>query len=109
MKLFRKLEVKIRYIIWAFKMLSYPTTYDKINYQGTLGVLTNGVNAPRWKTNITKNQIHQNTFLVIRGFKRDFRVFKQRYSFQMSSWYYIDYRNKLGSRISYYNSNDIRF
>lgn len=107
--LLRKLEVKIRYAIWAYQRLSYPTTYDKINYQGELGYCQNGVNAPYWKISLKDERVHERHLLVIRDFKRDFRVFKQHYNFQMSYWYSIDYRNPLFSRISYLNSSNIKF
>lgn len=107
--LLRKLEVKIRYAIWAFRMLSRPTTNDKINYQGNIGYCINGVNAPMWKISLAQHRVHENKFLLIRDIKRDLQAFKQRYGFQMRSWYSIDYRNKLGSRISYYNSSNIKF
>src|SRR5690606_10150999 len=108
-KIMRKIEVKIRYIVWAYKRLSFPTTYDKINYQGDEGYCINGVNSPMWLTSLSNQRIHESKFLVIRSVKRDIIVFKEHYLFQLRYWYSIDNRNKLFTRISYYNSNNIKF
>lgn len=108
MKLFRKLEVKIRYMIWSYKRLDYPTTGDEINYQGSIGYCVHGIDQPFWRITLSDHKVHENKFLVIRSFKRDWRVFWERYNFQMDYWYMIDCNGPMFTNIKYDEAKPIK-
>ena len=104
----RKLIVKLMYVVWAVSQLKEPTSYDQVIYEGEKRYIKYG--NPHWKIDGISQQVKSSEFKIVRGLKRDWRVFKQRYSFQMSSWYRIDTWNKpIFRRISYKNSSNISF
>lgn len=107
MKLLRKIEVLIRYVVWCIQRLKAPTTYDKVYYNGGYHYIKYG--NPNWTIKGKPEQLKTSEFKVCRGIKRDWRVFKQRFRFQMSNWYSIDNRTALFTRISYKDWNDIFF
>lgn len=46
---------------------------------------------------------------IIKDYKIWFSVFKSKYLFQKKAWYRIDCKKSIFSRISYVNSNNIKF
>lgn len=106
-QIIRKLEVKIRYVIWAITQLKEPTSYDTVIFNGRQHWIEYA--NPHWKIKNIPGQLKKQDFKIVRGFKRDIRVFKQRYKFQKTSWYSIDYRNPFFTRISYMSSDNIHF
>jgi len=112
----RKLEVKIRYIIWAIKQSFKPTTHDLVEYNENLYYIKSSLTGNDiW--NLNKKGEKEITFYYVKGkdlklvhsFDRFKRVFKQHLWFQNTSWYSIDIRRPLGRRICYINSDNIRF
>ena len=96
------------YVVWALKQLKEPTSYDKVLYNGKTYYIKYG--NPNWKLDGIQAQKKKEDFKIIRSLKRDIEVFKQRYKFQMSSWYSIDtYKKPLFRRISYKSHNNISF
>lgn len=107
---FRSIEVEIRYFLWILSRLKNPTTYDKVVFKGEEYFIKYG--NPYWifiDSHFGKKQFKSRQFKVVRSLKRDFRVFKHLYGFQKRSWYSIDVRNNLFSRISYKGSDNIKF
>ncbi|UII80067.1 hypothetical protein [Flagellimonas sp. CMM7] len=110
MQILRKLEVKIRYVLWAISQLKHPTSYDKVKHQTGEFIIKYG--NPNWifvASHHGKKQFKSTEFKVIRSRSRDWRVFKEKMKFQLGYWYNIDYQNPLFSRISYKNSDNIYF
>ena len=112
----RKLEVKIRQIIWAINQSFKPTTYDKVIYKGNLYYIKSSLTGENiW--NLFEKSNEQPTYSYIRGnelkivhsFKRIVRVFKQHMRFQKTSWQRIDCSNPIGTRLSYISSDNIFF
>ncbi len=112
----RKIEVKIRQIIWAFKQSFKPTTYDFVNYKGKEYFIKSsltGVNVWNLFVNGEKEPTHRyikgQDFKVVQSVKRFINVFKNHLIFQKQNWGLIDCGNPIGTRLSYHNSEDIYF
>lgn len=112
----RKIEVKIRQIIWALKQSFKPTTYDFVVYQGEKYLIKASLTGENiWNLYVEgkKEPIHEfikgSDFKVVLSLKRFVNVFNGHLRFQKQYWGLIDYRNPLGTRLSYNNSNDIYF
>jgi hypothetical protein len=110
----RKLEVKIRQFIWAFKQSFKPTTYDLVIYQGeeyyikssligenVWNLFKKGINTP------IHLQVKGNELKVVHSVNRFIKVFKNHLRFQVQYWGLIDHNNPIGTRLSYNNSDDI--
>tara|TARA_R110000782_G_scaffold40768_1_gene94077 strand:+ start:286 stop:630 length:345 start_codon:yes stop_codon:yes gene_type:complete len=113
----RKLEVKIRQTIWAFKKSFEPSECFSVNYEGFEFVIkpsftkdncwnlyARGTKEPLFYR-IDGNKLKVN----YRSFKRWFSNFKSMYRHQKFSWYSIDIRKPIGTRLSYISSDNIRF
>ena len=112
----RKLEVKIRQIIWAFKQSFKPTTYDLVIYQGKEYFIKSSLTGENvWnlfkksEKEATHRYIKGQDLKVVQTVKRFINVFKNHLRFQKQSWGLIDYGNPIGTRLSYNNSEDICF
>jgi hypothetical protein len=112
----RKLEVKVRYIIWAIKESFKPTTYDLVEYkENYFYIKSSQTGYDIWNLslkgskNSTYNYIKGKDLKIVHSFKRFKRVFKQHLRFQNTTWYSIDIRKPLGTKICYINSNNICF
>lgn len=121
MEIFRKLEVRIRYAIWALGKINSLHLGEIVEYNGVKCSVINGVSAPRWKLlpltdeNLARDKreiwdyVHQDEMIISKSFKSKLFRYRQSYSFQMCSWYSIDYRTPMFSRISFLNKNNIAF
>lgn len=110
----RKLEVKIRQIIWALNRLRTPSTYDLVIYKGNKYYVKSSLTGHNiWNLSIggeiKYRLIKGEELRVVYSFKRAKRVFKEMMRFQETSWQSIDLSKPLGTRLSYYNSDNIRF
>jgi hypothetical protein len=112
----RKIEVKIRQIIWAFKQSFNPTNYDLVIYQGKeyfIKTSLAGENIWNLFVKYEIKPIHRyikgQDLKVVHSFKRFINVFKTYLRFQKQNWGLIDYRNPIGTRLCYNNSDDIYF
>lgn len=112
----RKLEVKVRQIIWAIGKSLKPTTYDLVEYKNEKYYVKSSLTGEDvW--NLSKKGDEKPTHYYIKGkdlkvihsFKRFKNAFKQYMFFQWSSWQKIDCRNPIGSRLSYESSENIYF
>lgn len=113
----RKLEVKIRQIIWAFKNSFKPSECYSVEFQGeTCNIKPSFTGHNIW--NVTPKNIDNLTFYRINGselkvnlhsFSRWYLNFKHLYLHQKWSWYSIDIRKPIGTRLSYINSDNIMF
>ena len=113
----RKLEVKIRQIIWAFKKSFEPAECFSVNYQGFKFVIKPSFTKDNcWNLHARGNKtplfyrIDGNELKVnYISFKKWFGNFKSMYLHQKWSQYSIDIRKPIGTRLSYINSDNIRF
>jgi hypothetical protein len=112
----RKIEVKIRQIIWAFKKSFKPTTYDLVIYEGKQYFIKSsltGENVWNLFEKGEKEPIHRyikgQDLKVVQSVKRFINVFKKHLTFQKQSWGLIDCGNPIDTRLSYNNSEDIYF
>jgi len=88
-------------------MVSHPTTGDVVNFKGYKGTITFG--NPYWLLKGIEGQVREQDFTILRGTARDKRVYDSKYRFQMDSWYHIDIRKPLFSRISFLGKTNIQF
>ena len=112
----RKIEVKIRQIIWAIKQSFKPTTYDLVIYQGKEYYIKSSLTGENvWnlfekgEKEPTHRYIKGQDLKVIQSIKRFANVFKNHLKFQKKNWGLIDCGNPIGTRLSYNNSDDIYF
>ena len=112
----RKIEVKIRQIIWALKQSFKPTTYDLVIYQGKVYYIKSSLTGENVWNLFEKGEkepahryIKGENLKLVQSFKRFINVFKNHLRFQKQSWGLIDYGNPIGTRLSYNNSEDIYF
>ena len=112
----RKIEVKIRQIILAFKQSLKPTTYDLVIYQGKQYFIKSSFTGENvWnlfekgEKEPTHRYIKGKELKVVQSVKRFINVFKNHLRFQKQSWNLIDCGNPIGTRLSYHNSEDIYF
>ena len=112
----RKLEVKIRQIIWSINQSFKPTTYDLVEYQNEKYYIKSSLTGEDvWNLSKKGNEkpmyyyIKGKDLKIIHSFKRLKNVFKQHMFFQWSSWQRIDCFNPVGTRLSYLNSENIYF
>jgi hypothetical protein len=113
----RKLEVKIRYAIWAFQESFKANGNYYAKYKGNLYYLKNEIfDENVWSlisvkdTNVKISYINIKEFkVIIPTIERFIDTFKSKMFFQNSSWYLIDIRKPIGTRISYNNSDNIKF
>lgn len=112
----RKLEVKIRQIIWSISQSFKPTTYDKVIYKGNLYYIKSSLTGEdiwnlfeKSKDKPTYSYIRGNEVKIVHSYKRFIIVFKQHMFFQKTSWQRIDCSNPIGRRLSYINSENISF
>lgn len=112
----RKIEVKIRQIIWALKQSFKPTTYDKVIYNGNIYYIKSSLTGENiWnlfektKDKPTYSYIRGNELKIVHSFNRFIRVFKEHMFFQKTSWQRIDCSNPIGTRLSYISSDNIFF
>ena len=112
----RKLEVKIRQIIWALNKIIKPTTYDIVLFNGNKYFIKSSLTGDNiwnlYKMGVDKPiymHIRGNEFKIIHSLDRFVKCFKNHMKFQVQSWQQIDERKPIGTRLSYYNSDNIRF
>lgn len=112
----RKIEVKIRQIIWCLKGIFEINNYDLVFYNNKkYYVKSSLVGNDIWDLYNEKDLKPEYKYIkgfelkIIHSLIRCKRVFKFKMSFQKSSWQSIDYNNKLGTRLSYLNSDNIYF
>ena len=112
----RKLEVKIRQIVWSIIQSFKPTTYDYVEYKGDKYYVKSSLTGENiWnlfekgKDKPTYYYIKGKDLKIIHSLKRFVNVFKHHMFFQWSSWQKIDCRKPIGTRLSYLSSENIRF
>ena len=112
----RKIEVKIRQIIWSINKSFKPTNYDKVIYKGNVYYIKSSLKGENvWnlfektKDNPTYSYIRGNEIKIVNSFERFIRVFKKHMYFQKTSWQRIDCTKPIGTRLSYLSSENIRF
>lgn len=112
----RKIEVIIREFIWALNQAKKPTTHDLVDYKNdTYYIKSSMTNYNVWdlyKIGV-KEPIHHRVkgvdLKIINTRKRFIRVFIEKFNFQKQSWRSIDLKNKIGTRLCYINSDNIKF
>ena len=116
MRKIRKIEVKIRQIIWAFENSFKPTTYDIVIYKDKEYFIRPTLTAENVWNLFEKDSkepsyvfINGKNFYLVQSIKRVLNVFKKHLMFQKNSWGSIDCVNPIGTRLSYKNSKDIYF
>lgn len=124
----RQIEVVIRQNLYAFVNSFKPTTYSIVKYQGDKFYIKSSLSGHNiwdlypidkdktigkfWAINPQTGAIHRihGSQLVHvmswRKFKEDFKSHLQH---QKSSWRLIDNRKPIGTRLSYINSENIKF
>lgn len=113
----RKIEVKIRQIIWAFNESFKPSKCYSVEFQGvTCNIKHSFTGYNKWHVTsklvpeLKWRNIHGSELIVnLHSFKRWYNNFTSCYKHQKWSWYLIDIRNPLGTRLSYINSDNIKF
>lgn len=112
----RKLEVKIRQIIWSIYKSFKPTTYDLVEYKGERFYIKSSLTGENvWnlfekrKDEPTYRYIKGEDLKIVHSLFRFYTVFKSHMFFQWSSWQQIDCSKPLGTRLSYYSSENIKF
>ncbi len=112
----RKLEVKIRQIIWSIINAFRPTNYDMVIYKGEKYYIKTSLTGENvWNLfkissdEIAFYRINGREFNIIHSIRRFISVFKCNMRFQESAWGLIDRQNPLGTRLSYKNSENIYF
>jgi hypothetical protein len=112
----RKIEVKIRQIIWAYKKSFKPTTYDFVIYKGEKYFIKSSLTGENiWnlykkgEKKPSHNYINGNNFKKINSLKLFTKNFKQHLNFQKQNWGSIDLNNSIGTRLSYISSDNIMF
>lgn len=112
----RKIEVKIRQIIWALKQMKKPTTYDFVIYEKNKYYIKSSLSGHDvWSLfdPITNDRKHSHivgsALKVVQSPKRNINAFKRHLKFQEQNWGSIDRINPVGTRLSYNNEDDIQF
>jgi hypothetical protein len=104
-KFFRKIEVRILYLIFSFKRINKPHIGDLVIFNGFECHLVQGASDPYWslvslsKEGTRFDMIHRNKFRLSYKPKDLFYRLKYDYDFLMSYWYKIDINRSGG--ISY--------
>lgn len=105
------------YFFWAIKESLKPCISYSVKYKGLEYYVKSSLSGyGYWDLINTKTRkidyyrVSQSELKpIIKRFKIWFSVFKNSYKFQKSSWYRIDINKNLFSRISYINSDNIKF
>lgn len=114
----RKIEVKIRYAIWAFRKAFKPSPAYRAKMGGLMWDLRNDTHDEYVWTlvnhgidaDLVRTGVHASEFkTVIPSIRIFIARFKEMYCFQMTSWFIQDSCKTLGRRISYISSNNIQF
>lgn len=112
----RKIEVLIRILVWSFNQTFKPTTYDDVVYNGKHYYIKSsftGYNIWNLYESESREQIHSyikgSDLKIIHSLRRFRVVFKGNLNFQLNNWYMIDCSKPIGSRLSYNNSDNIKF
>lgn len=117
----RKIELYVRYFVWAIKRIGLPHLGDTVIYNGVECSLIQGVNNPKWnllpltEENLAKSKrdvyrnIHINEFKLKHDFKSLVGRFKSDIKFQKDNWMHIDLNKKLFTRNSYLSPSNIVF
>ena len=115
-KLIRRIEVKIRQVFWSFRKAFRPVNYDIVVYKGEKFFIKTSFNGhdiwnlyKKGETNPAYKHIKGNELKIVHSVKRFICVFKDSLKFQEYAWGLIDCNNKIGTRLSYKNSEDIYF
>jgi|SRR5699024_6413913 len=115
-KKIRFIEIKIRQFIWLIKNIGKPDTYDEVIYKGDKYWIKSSLTGYNiW--NLYKNEEKNPTYFRIKGddlkVKRSFKKLKNTIKlmmrFQKNTWQQIDMENRIGSRLTFYNSEDIKY
>ena len=109
----RKIEVKIRQIIWSICSIFEPHNYDIVLYKGDEYFIKSSLTG-RNKWNLYSdaikfNSIHGTELKILHSMKRCLIIFNQSMKFQKDAWESIDCCHELGQRLSYINSDNIKF
>lgn len=111
----RNIEVKILQIVWSISKAFQPDTYDYVKYVGQKMYIKSALTGHN-KWNIYSNydkcvrrNINGDELTVCHSLTGLKSKFKQNLKFQKSNWESIDKRKPIGSRLSYINSNNIKF
>lgn len=110
----RKLEVRIRQIIWALNKSLKVNNWDEVMYNGKKYYAKSSlIGNDIWDLYNDGEEIlyykNGKDLRIIHSWKRFKRVFKEMLYFQKSSWGLIDQNKPLFTRLSYKNSEDIKF
>lgn len=103
--------LKLKDVFWAIFRLKTVHNLDIVEYKGEKYSVLYG--NPHWELtqlNTTlHNQVESAKLKVIRNLSRDLIRIAEDYKFQMQSWYSIDINYSIFRRISYKNSDNIKF
>lgn len=114
MKAIRKVEVILRYAIWALKESFKPNQMYYAMYKGIRCTMHNELfDEDIWTLSsdvygVFRN-IHTDEFKVCISIRNWFIVYKQKFKFLMSCWYLIDTSRTVGTRQCYLSSSNIKF
>lgn len=109
----RRIELYIRYVIWALGRVKHPHLFDVVEYRGINCSLIQGRNKPRWDLlpltieNLARQEreilkgVHEDNFKLKNNFKAYRFRFKMSLRFQIQNWMAIDKRSKIGTGILY--------
>lgn len=112
----RKLEVKIKQIIWSLKQSFKPSTYDTVIYQGNKYFIKSSLTGENIWNLFEKGEkkpkhyrISGDELKIAYSLKRFINSFKKHLLFQRQNWGLIDCKNPIGTRLSYLSSENIYF
>lgn len=113
----RNIEVKIRHTLWALGESLKPSQCYSVKYKGEEFCVKPAFNRDNCWHLIKRGDGKPTHFHIdgkdlkvnLHSFKRWHGHFKSMYRFQKTSWYSIDICKPFGTRISYINSDNIRF
>lgn len=113
----RKIELHIRYFLWAFLETFKPVTYDLVKYKGRKYHVKSSLSGYGFwdllypeSLSIAYYRINQKKLKVnYLSFKRFVSVFRDKIRFQKQNWQFIDLTKPFLSRISYKSSENIKF
>lgn len=112
----RKIEVIIKQTIWSIKNIFKPNNYDIVIYNNQKYYIKSSLTGyNKWSLYEKNNEkpiyknINGKNLKIIHSLKRTIEIFNQNYKFQKNNWRSIDLNKKLGTRLSYINSDNINF
>lgn len=110
----RRLDVKIRQLIWAIREAKKPQPYDKVQYGlGEYYIKSSFTGYNKWNLypiggdEVIHCNIKGENLIVINYYGRFIRTVLSKLKFQKQTWQRIDLQNPVGTRLSYINSDSV--